>query len=189
MTTLRCISLWQPWASLLVGGKKRCETRSFAVPPGWLLIHAAQKWDRRLMTMARYTPAFKSALSELGLTAWHRGPSRSLAKLVGMPLGAIVGAVRVVECFPTAAVRLTTEGNATVEFESGGRVLCVTPTEQAFGDYSPSRSAWLCADAVALVRPIPCVGRQFLWNVPAADLPADLLDVIEQPRGEPCPTS
>lgn len=177
MTTLRCISLWQPWASLLVGGKKRCETRSFAVPPGWLLIHAAQKWDRRLMTMARYTPAFKSALSELGLTAWHRGPSRSLAKLVGMPLGAIVGAVRVGECFPAERVCADTEFG--FEDRKGERWLRVTPGEMAFGDYTGGRFAWLCDAAVTFGQPVPCKGRQCVWQVPADVLPADFRGYYE----------
>ena len=43
---MKCLSLWQPWASLVVIGAKRFETRSWPTNyRGPLLIHAAQRWS------------------------------------------------------------------------------------------------------------------------------------------------
>ena len=42
---MKAISLWQPWASAIVAGLKRVETRSWATSyRGPLIIHAAKKW-------------------------------------------------------------------------------------------------------------------------------------------------
>lgn len=44
-TPLRCISLWQPWASAIALGLKQYETRSWQTPyRGWVAIHAAKRW-------------------------------------------------------------------------------------------------------------------------------------------------
>lgn len=43
----KCISLWQPWATLLVRGFKKNETRSWPLNHrGRTLIHAAKRWTR-----------------------------------------------------------------------------------------------------------------------------------------------
>ncbi len=49
-TTLKCISLWQPWASLITDGRKQIETRHWPAP-AWLIgaelaIHATKYVDR-----------------------------------------------------------------------------------------------------------------------------------------------
>jgi hypothetical protein len=45
MTRIKCISLWQPWASLVAVGAKRIETRGWATAyRGRLGIHAAKRW-------------------------------------------------------------------------------------------------------------------------------------------------
>ena len=44
MMQIKTITLWQPWASLVVHGYKRWETRSWRTPyRGWLAIHAAKR--------------------------------------------------------------------------------------------------------------------------------------------------
>lgn len=84
------LSLWQPWAQLLVAGTKRHETRSwFTHVRGPLVIHAARG------------DAKTGELAELQL---------GLARLVGrpwsqIPRGTIVGVVNVTECRATASVR------------------------------------------------------------------------------------
>ena len=47
----KVLTLWQPWATLLVHGIKKIETRPKATTwtkeKGIYLIHAAQRWDRQ----------------------------------------------------------------------------------------------------------------------------------------------
>ena len=46
----RAISLIQPWATLIVAGLKRYETRSWSTPyRGHILIHASKKVDHRYL--------------------------------------------------------------------------------------------------------------------------------------------
>ena len=45
---MKAITVWQPWASLLVSGRKRYETRSWATTyRGPIAIHAAKRPVRR----------------------------------------------------------------------------------------------------------------------------------------------
>ena len=70
---MRAITIRQPFASLVVTGRKRLETRKwFTSYRGPLLIHAAR--------------------------SVHREPIRGVASLEGLPLGAIVGRVHVIGC-------------------------------------------------------------------------------------------
>lgn len=46
-----CISLWEPYASLVLAGVKTIETRTWPWPyePGWLAIHRAKHVDKEAM--------------------------------------------------------------------------------------------------------------------------------------------
>lgn len=75
---MKCISLWQPWASFVIRGHKQIETRSWYTGyRGLLLIHAAKT---------------KEAL---------KGETKLLAEL---PFGALLGVVRLVDCRPTESL-------------------------------------------------------------------------------------
>ncbi len=52
---VRVLSLWQPYASLVIDGVKTIETRTWPWPyePGWLCIHAAQHIDRAAVRRLR----------------------------------------------------------------------------------------------------------------------------------------
>lgn len=76
---MRCISLWQPWASAIPLGLKAVETRHWSTDyRGPLAIHAAQRWTREQRE-------FASVERTLG-----RLPER-------MPLGAIVAICNLVD--------------------------------------------------------------------------------------------
>jgi hypothetical protein len=46
---MKAISLWQPWASLWVSGRKIHETRSWRTRHrGWLAVHAARRIEADL---------------------------------------------------------------------------------------------------------------------------------------------
>lgn len=158
------ISLWQPWSTLLVAGKKRCETRGWPLRHrGPLLIHAAKRWDADVRMLC-HTEPFESALEAIGLGA---GPD------CGLPLGAIVGRVDVVECYPTSDVEIGS-ADRPPEVVPGVsprvRTLVIGPTERAFGDYRRGRWAWLCDNPVRFETPVPYRGHQGLFDVPDAVL-------------------
>jgi len=69
--------------------------------------------------------------------------------------GAVVGIVRVASCVPTETLFREVVG----------------PKELAFGDYSPGRFAWICDRFHALPVPVPCKGRQALFQwLPTPDV-------------------
>lgn len=80
---MRAISLWQPWAQLIVDRRKIHETRSWPVPPALLgtdvALHASKKWDGELATIAK----------EFGYFADRRAQPDET-----MPVGCIVGVMR-----------------------------------------------------------------------------------------------
>lgn len=169
---MKCLSLHQPWASLLVTGAKRVETRSWPIRHrGPLLIHAAKKWNAELLELLRSEP-FRFW--------WELLVDDNLPVGCSVPLGCVVGRVDVVACYPTEEVEVGSESldplgcikrpaqsiSIGAFAEAGSRRLHVTPTEKAFGDYSPNRYAWLCSDPVPFQSPIPFVGRQGFFDVP-----------------------
>lgn len=84
---MKALSLWQPWASLVIVGAKQYETRSWKTNyRGLLVIHAALKWDKELEAL------LTSFVRDFGLN------------LKGAPLGVALGTVELVNCFRTEDV-------------------------------------------------------------------------------------
>lgn len=82
-SSIKCLSLWQPWATLWVRGDKQNETRSWHTRyRGWLAVHAAKRRSAELDRIMATRP-FSDALAGL------RGP---------LDVGVIVGFVHVVDC-------------------------------------------------------------------------------------------
>lgn len=83
---MKALSLWQPWASLVIVGAKQFETRSWKTSyRGTLVIHAA-------LTRNAYTAAAMIAAKGLGLI------------LDTMPRGVALGTVELVDVCPVEAV-------------------------------------------------------------------------------------
>lgn len=140
MRKVKCISLWQPYASLIFGQIrpnlfKRWETRSWPTDyRGPLLIHAAQKHFSEREAKRLF---IKLGIEEYFHNWWH------------MPYGAILGKVDLVNVVPTYAISAT------------------IPIEQfALGDFTYGRFAWELRNPVLFETPIPFRGRQRLFNVP-----------------------
>lgn len=136
---MKALSLTQPWATLVVTGEKKIETRSWRTNyRGPLAIHAAKgfpRWAKDLI----FQEHFKEALE-----AHHYLESRQL------PVGAIIGFVNVVDCWSTAYIRATQKDNL---------------KELAFGDYSEGRWGWVL-DSPRIINPVECKGALQLWDVP-----------------------
>lgn len=132
---LRCLSLTQPWASLVMLGKKRIETRSWSSRfRGLLGIHAAKGVPKSAKSLCFLEP-FHSALIAADYDIWNP------------PVGALLGTVQLVDVVPTAHIRLSIDDD-----------------EYAFGDYTPGRWAWIFEDPKPLPAPIPMRGALQLWT-------------------------
>jgi activating signal cointegrator 1 len=135
---MKALTLYQPWASLVVLGEKKIETRSWQTRhTGPLAIHASSTLPPGFYDICD-SPAFREALERLGLQ-----PGR-------LPVGAVLGSVELLACVPTE--RLLEEG--------------LGVKEQAFGDYGALRFGWLLQDALALPEPVFCRGHLWLWELP-----------------------
>jgi hypothetical protein len=143
MSYLPAITVLQPWASLLLAGAKRFETRSWQTAHrGRLAIHAG----RRLLPAAR-------------ALCLHE-PFRTLLRDAGFPqvealsLGAVLGTVELVRCTRIEDLDLET----------------ICAEEQALGDFRPGRWAWELRDPRPLPVPVPATGRLGVFLLPARDL-------------------
>lgn len=96
---MKAISLWQPWATLLVHGIKRHETRSWAAPHwGPVIIHAAKRWTQQQRKFCQH-PKVAEAIRRAGYMN---------AEL--LPRGGLVGVVEVVNCVRDTAPPSELEG-------------------------------------------------------------------------------
>ncbi len=155
---MRAISLWQPWASLLVFGLKRFETRAYPFPASLrghrIAIHAAKK-------DVAMDPQFARAVFQMLTDA---GMSRDQ-----VAFGAIVG---------TLELRDAYQMGSHIEGASRSRLWDVkelvdrrcpasvdVATEAALGDFRLDRWAWECVKPHALAKPIPYMGKQGFFDV------------------------
>jgi hypothetical protein len=137
---MKAISLIQPYATLIVLGYKRLETRSWQTKHrGNLAVHASKPaWARQV---CETDPHIKAILQRHGMS--FDGPA--------MVRGAILGTVTVRDMHPINE-RL---------------IANLSPQEIACGDYSmPGRFAWDLFGAVPLAEPITCRGALSVWEVP-----------------------
>lgn len=151
---MKCLSLWQPWAHLLVTGQKRVETRGWRMHfRGPLLIHAALTWNDSLANLCDTEP-FAGALRQ------DDNPKATKMRLLRR--GVILGEVEVLACYPTEQVRVTGH------YTTADPWLGIPQVEAQFGDYRPGRFAFLCGSPVVFREPLPYRGRQGLFEVPDA---------------------
>ena len=151
------VTLWQPWARLVVNGNKKYETRSWTTSHrGVLAIHAAQRWNQELEAIAK-RPLFNNAIAQ--------GSGDSISECLSF--GAVIGFVRV------NAVEIITP-----DFVQG-----LIEQEMEFGDYRPGRFAWQLCDPVMLFDPIPTRGYQRLWNwIPGEGYEPRVKDALNRMR-------
>jgi hypothetical protein len=141
-TGMKAISVWQPWAWLIVHGHKSIETRSWPAPDALIgqriAIHAAQ---RKVIL-----PVWK----HLALLAMHRGIP--LLEIEDTIRGALVGTVELVEVreYP----------DAESFFKDGHGHLC---TNEAL--FEPTRYGWVFRYPELEDSPIPFKGQQGFFNV------------------------
>lgn len=137
---MKALTVWQPWASLLVHGVKKHETRSWSTSHrGHLAIHAAK---RKPPDHLEADQEFLSAVSRLSSEAVvELPPFRQL------PRGAVLGVVDVVDVLPTEDARIFGKS-----------------WEHVLGDFSDDRYAWKVEPVEVFEEPIPARGSQRLWT-------------------------
>ena len=141
MFELPCISLWQPWATLVVHHPeaKPEETRPMKIPRTLLGtpvgIHAAQ--TKKGFDIVKGDHAVGRELAELGIV------------LPELPLGALLGVVRFEEAVPTD------------EYLGAWNL---------FGDFTPGRWAWPISEVQPFSAPLTMSGSQGVFYVPASPL-------------------
>lgn len=167
---MRCITLTQPWATLVAIGAKLVETRSWGTDyRGPLAIHAAKGVGpvgglSGLHNLCLEEP-FRSVLE-----TWSQKFNVGYSAL--MPRGAIIAT-----CNLTNVVRIPTTPRHFPRGVANGHPLASYPmvipphqppfqdsNEYFFGDYTPGRYAWLLHDVVMLPEPVPAKGQLGLWE-------------------------
>lgn len=143
---MNVITLTEPWASLVVGGEKRWETRSWSTKyRGLIAIHAAKGFPRWARDLCLQEP-FRSALGRMGY-----GGLALADPAKAFPLGHIIGSAVIEDVLKTEAAltRYVIEGT----------------NEEQFGDYSFGRFAWKFGPIVdRLADPIPAKGALGIWR-------------------------
>ena len=142
---MKAISLWQPWASLITGGAKKIETRSWPYVgplPVWLAIHATCTIEPRVKAMLLETRQGRQIRDWLETLCGIRS-------IEALPLGSVVAVARLAACKPTGTLEETHP---------------LSEMERALGDYRGGRFAWILDRVEFLDRPLPARGAQGLWT-------------------------
>lgn len=185
---MKCLTLHQPYATLLGLSVKRIETRSWSTRyRGPLAIHAGKRkpltwWQRTYMTdafEAKDGAPWHTSLEAFCHVGTTKDGTHTFADWKG-PLGAVVATCTLVDVVPIVHDRSMCESPCVrIRPESeGGPYLrrasydygFTTPnfhdvTRQfPYGTFEVGRYAWLLDNIVALDEPIPAKGKQGLWT-------------------------
>jgi hypothetical protein len=138
---MKVLSVRQPFATLIVTGEKKIETRPAGIVwagyRGELGIHSSATWTKEEQSLC-YMPAFKDALARHGYYSHH-----------DLPLGKILGQVDMVKSH-----------SMTAEWIKSIKDL----REYIFGYYAPERIAIHFDKAQQYENLIPATGHLGLWN-------------------------
>lgn len=148
---MKVISLWQPWASLIVMGYKEYETRSWSTKHrGPLIIHASKYKKLDPEIYYHISKAVGIPSNEYKGSWLHRLETGEDEHL----FGAILGRVDLTGI-------ISTSSKADME-----NLYRKNPNEILMGDYNPNRFAWKLENP-KMIKPIPCRGKQGLWSINA----------------------
>ena len=147
--TVRAITLWQPWASLIAWGAKTIETRSWATPyRGPLAVHAAQRPPGP-------APGSAFGMGDEAMTAYDEvARAHGVVDMCALPRGAVVAIARLVDCRCTFA-----PGDPPPEWLDE-----ISRADRLFGNLGPDRYGWILEAITPLPEPIPAIGHQGLWT-------------------------
>lgn len=129
---VRCISLWQPWASLMFADKY-LETRSWDTQVrGTVFIHAAKTMKGiEIMAQSKHLKAIEESLG-IPHAEWK----------TKLPFGKLIGSGKL---------------HHTMDSEEAAREC---PDQIPFGDFTPGRFAHFYSELMPLQSLVPCKGKQ-----------------------------
>lgn len=134
---MKALSLTQPWASLILAGAKRFETRGWNTDyRGPLLIHASKNFPNWAIKGCFVEP-FRSALLAAGIE-----------DLDDLPLGAIIARTSI---------------EAVIGPFKKDLHPAISGREEPFGDYAPGRYAFRLGPVEPTIV-VPCSGSLSLWK-------------------------
>jgi hypothetical protein len=171
-----CLSMLQPWASLLTLGIKRVETRSFKIwrdYRGVMYIHATRirkKDYDQYYARGATDESFREYVNELYEKIHGKAP-KNCEKVdeksrfgyiipwkmykKAFPLGQIIGKVQITDCL---------EAFDYLEQCRGRHALEVWEREWTLGDLSSDRYAWITRDPENFKTGIPAKGSLGIWD-------------------------
>ncbi len=140
---MRCLTLWQPWATLVALGLKKLETRPNGFGyRGLVAIHSSKvspKWARELLLQEPFASALKDCPT--------------------LPCGVVLAVSELVDDITIPEWRGRPE-----RVRDGGVWFPPDEPERSFGDFTPGRHALVLSNTRASPTPIPARGMQGLWN-------------------------
>ncbi|MBL8799963.1 MAG: ASCH domain-containing protein [Planctomycetia bacterium] len=137
---MKCLSLMQPWATLVLLGAKRYETRDWQTEyRGALASHASRTFPEAARVLCAHEP-FRSVLRAGGFN-----------QPADLGRGVLLGTVELIDCRPAQEVLARLPAGA---------------AEAAFGDFRAGRWAWELARPGLFDHPTRYVGRLGLFDVP-----------------------
>lgn len=157
---MNALTIREPYASLLMIGAKKIETRSWPAPAGaigqTIAIHAAKglTWEElRLIEIPEFRRAFigyEDTIFEPG-DAWRMAaPTIAFQRTRG----------KVIATATLSAVLKFTPFNVSRIIAQN----CESVDELRFGDFSPGRYGWVLTNVRRLATPVPARGQQGLWQ-------------------------
>jgi len=161
---MKALTLYEPWAWLVLHGWKEVETRSWHTDyRGLLAIHAGKKRD------------VDGKILHLRMNAVRGVSDRLIPPFEELPFGCVIATCRLAAIIATAAydpkVLETNCRFMSPPFEPAHG----WETERLFGNYGPGRFAWILRDVMPVDPPIEAHGWQQLWNwTPPAHLSGNL---------------
>jgi hypothetical protein len=143
--TMKVISLYQPWATLVAIGAKKIETRSWRTSyRGPLAIHSSKNKkfvDFKSPDYICCSEPFYAVLTEAMVESFG-----TYGILKFMPLQCIIATCELVDC------RLISQGDTPGE------------PERSFGNYTPGRFKWVLSNVKRINPPIMVSGSIGLWQ-------------------------
>ena len=137
---MKIISVWQPWASLIIHGHKTIETRSWKAPDSLL------KQEIGIAATKNTTPDQRFAYNLDEFQEFYA--KTGLPPLDDLPRGCVLGTV-------------TLNSSDYIDEET---IEDITDEERAFGWYMLGRYAWRVRNPKPYPTPIPARGKQGIWD-------------------------
>lgn len=150
--TMKGLSLWQPWASLMAVGAKRIETRSWSTDyRGLVAIHAAKRFQEMERLLVNNIHFYNALWPEYDLGTIDSDRPRPDLVIKALPLGCFVAVGKLRHCLST---------NANLK-----PIPLRDSDEYHFGDYSENRWMWVFDEVWKLSSPVHAIGQRNLWTL------------------------